>query len=241
VTEAERKAHRLLERLRRTAMRRGAIAGKQRRLKRDIAAAIETQGVAAALSARVAFQLVFKFDAGELGDRAVWAAIGRILHQEVASLRQRVGLAERQIAEALPKLSAQDLEAFLDELQATDRRIARTILNAALTSAEPLQTGRRYLFEYHAVARQLRAMNPRVARTLANASFTASTPRSKAMEHLRQIAEVSAAFAKLAAQGVESGLTRTLAGSSRFRGYLRHTNALAGIDDAGDLITEPSV
>ena len=221
-------------------MRRGAITRQQGRLKRDIAAAIKAQGVAAALSDRVAFQLVFKFDASELADRAVWAAIGQILLREAARLRERAGLADRQIVEVLPKLSASGVETFLAELRSTDRRIARTILNAALQAAEPLEAGRRYLSEYRRVAEQLQAIEPSVARTLANASFTASTPRRKAMEHFTQIAKVSAAFATLAAHGVELQLARTLAGSSRFRGYLRHTDALAAIDDLEKLPIDPS-
>jgi hypothetical protein len=213
-------------------MRRGAISRQQRRLKRDIAAAIKAQRIAAAIAERIAFQLVFKFDASELGDRTVWAAIGQILSREVARLSDHVGLADRQIAEVLPKLSASGVEAFLEELRSTDRRIARTIFNAALQSAQPLVTGRRYLAEYRAVAEQLKRIDPTVARTLANASFTATTPRRKAMEHFKQLAEVSAAFDGLAAHGVESHLARMLAGSSRFRGYLKNTNVLAAIDEA---------
>jgi hypothetical protein len=235
---AERQARRLLERMRRTAMRRGAISSQQGKLKQDIAAAIEAQGVAAALSNRIAFQLVFKFP-GDLSDRTLWVALGRILRDEVARLKRHAGLADRQIAEALPKLSVSHLEAFLDDLRAADPRIARTIFNAAIQSAEPLATGRRYLSEYKSVAEQLRAIDPSVARTLANASFTATTPRRKAMEHFKQIAAVGAAFARLAADGVESQLTRTLSGASRFRRQLRTSGALAAIDEKKTLATEP--
>lgn len=221
-------------------MRRGAISKQQGRLKRDIAAAIEAQGVAAALSDRIAFQLAFKFP-GDLSDRTIWVALGRILREEVARLRQHAGMADRQIAEALPKLSARDLEAFLDDLRAADWRIARTIFNAALQSAEPLVTGRRYLSEYKGVAEQLRAIDPSVARTLANASFTATKPRRKAMEHFKQIAAVGAAFARLAADGVESQLARTLSGASRFRRQLRASGALAAIDGKATPAAEPSL
>lgn len=217
-------------------MRRGAISKAQGRLRQEIAAAIANEGVAAALSERIGLQLVFKFDAADLADRTIWSALGRILREEGAWLRERVGLAERQIAEVLPKLSARDAETFLDELRAVDRRIARTIFNAALQSAEPLVTGRRYLSEYQGVAEQLQAVDPSVARTLANASFTASTPRRKAMEHFNDIAAVGAAFARLAAQGVECQVARTLAASSRFRGYLRNTDALAPIDDEEKMV-----
>jgi hypothetical protein len=217
-------------------MRRGAISSAQGRLKQAIAAAIAEQGVAAALSERIALQLVFKFDAADLADRTVWSAIGRILRDEGAWLRERVGLAERQIAEVLPKLSAPDAETFLDELRAADRRIARTIFNAALQSADPLVTGRRYLSEYQGVAAQLQAVGPSVARTLANASFTASAPRRKAMEHFNDIAALGAAFARLAGHGVERQVARTLAASSRFRGYLRRTEVLAPLDDEEKMV-----
>jgi hypothetical protein len=235
-TEDVQEAQHLLEGVRRTPMRRGAISSTQGRLKQEIAAAIASQGVAAALSERIALQLVFKFDAVELADCTVWSAIGRILREEVGRLRERAGLAERQIAEVLPKLSARDAETFLDELRAADRRIARTIFNAALQSADPLATGRRYLAEYQGVAEQLQAVDPRVARTLANASFTASTPRRKAMEHFNDIAALGAAFARLAAHGVECEVARTLAASSRFRGYLRGTDALAPLDDEEKMV-----
>jgi len=229
-------AERLLEGLRRTPMRRGAISRAQGRLKQEMAAAIAGQGVAAALADRIALQLVFKFDASELGDGPLWSAIGRVLQEEVTWLRECAGLAERQIAELLPKLSARDAEMFLDELRAADRRIARTIFNAALQSADPLATGRRYLAEYQGVAEQLRAVEPRVARTLANASFTATTPRRKAMEHYNDIAALGVAFSRLAAHGVERQVARTLAASSRFRGYLRDTDALAPLDDEEKMV-----
>jgi hypothetical protein len=224
VVEADQQARQLLERMRRTAMRRGAISRPLVRLRKNVAAAINAEGIAAALSNRVALQLVYKFDASELGDRAVWAAIGRTLLDEVEILRRHVGLVDRQLTEALPKLSARDLEAFLEELRATDRRIARTILNAALQASDPLAAGRRYLSEYLGVARHVQAIDPSMARTLANASFTASTPRRKAMEHLEHIAALGSAFARLATLGLESGVAETLAGSSRFRGYLRHAD-----------------
>lgn len=137
----------------------------------------------------------------------------------------RLGLPGRQIIDIIV------LNRDQIHICSTDRRIARTIFNAALQAAQPLATGRRYLAEYRAVAEQLKRIDPTVARTLANASFTASTPRRKAMEHFKQIAEVSAAFAGLAAHGIESHLARTLAGSSRFRGHLRNTDALAAIDE----------
>ena len=63
---------------------------------------------------------------------------------------------ERQIIVALPKLSADEIERLLHELQAADPQIARAILNAALDAADPVSAARRYLAEYHRVAEQLK-------------------------------------------------------------------------------------
>ncbi len=169
-------------------MRRGALSRRKQKRRSDIAAALEAQGLPAALASRMAFQFVFKFADDELGDLAVWRAAGQILRHEVARLCHHVGLADRQIVCVLPKLSARQVEDFLDELRAADRRIARTIFDAAIEAADPIATGRRYLAEYRAVADELHAIDPRVARTLANACFTATAPRRKAMEHFKQFA-----------------------------------------------------
>ena len=175
-------------------MRRGALPRKKRKRRDDIAAAIEAQGLPAALASRVAFQFVFKFRDDELGDHAVWRAVGQILRQEMARLSHHVGLAQRQIVCVLPKLSAREIEDFLDELRAADRRIARTIFDAAIEAAHPIATGRRYLAEYRDVAEKLQAIDPTVARTLANACFTASAPRRKAMEHFKRFAALLKQF-----------------------------------------------
>ncbi len=175
-------------------MRRGALSGKKSARRAEIAAALEAQNIPAALAQRVAFQFVFKFRDDELGDHAVWRAAGQILRQEVARLRHHLGLAERQIVRVLPKLSARQAEDFLDELTAADRRIARTIFDAAIEGAHPLPAGRRYLHEYRAVAEQLRAIDPTVARTLANVCFKAGAPRRKAMEHFREFARLLKTF-----------------------------------------------
>jgi hypothetical protein len=191
--------------------------------KTAIAAAIEAQGVASELAQRIAFQLVLKVDVDNLTDPAVWDAIGQILRLEVALLQASIGLAERQIIGVLPKLSARQVEDFFNELQAADRRIARTILNAALKSAEPLSMGRRYMAEYRGVAEELNAIDPTVARTLANATFTAGSPRSKALEHIRRFADLMRKapdheiLEMLAASGMEAHLARTLVSSKRLR------------------------
>jgi len=175
-------------------MRRGALPQRKRKRRDDIAAALEAQELPAELARRVAFQLVLKFGDHELGDHAVWRAAGQILRQEMARLQHHVGLAERQVVCVLPKLSARQVEDFLDELRAADRRIARTIFDAAIEAAHPIATGRRYLAEYRDVAEKLQAIDPSVARTLANACFTATAPRRKAMEHFKRFATLLKEF-----------------------------------------------
>jgi hypothetical protein len=181
----------LLERMRETPMRRGALSKRMRLIRDAMSGVIAGQGVLPALSQRVAFQLAFKFHARELGGPDVWAAIGRTLRQETAWLQERIGLADVQVAIVLPKLSATQLLDFLEELTRADRRIARTILNAAVDAADPLMAGRHYLAEYRLVARQLRAIDPTLARTVANATFTAGMPLSKAIERLGRLSRTS--------------------------------------------------
>jgi hypothetical protein len=179
--------------MRETPMRRG---GRLRfeALARDIATEIETQGVPARLANRVARQLLVKFDVSDLGDRATWTAVGRALRDEMDQLRERMGLVERQMIVALPKLSAIQIEAFLNELRKIDADIARTILNAALDAADPLSAGRHYLAEYHRVAQYREALDAGVARTLANATFMAHAPREKSIRHLKKFARLLEVF-----------------------------------------------
>jgi hypothetical protein len=96
----------------------------------------------------------------------------------------------QRIVAALPKLSAAQIVEFLDELTKTDRRIARTILHAAVNTSDPLATGRRYLAEYRLVARKLHALDPTMARTVAAATFSAGAPLNKAMEHLQRFSSL---------------------------------------------------
>jgi hypothetical protein len=175
-------------------MRRGAISEKKSARRSEIAAALAAQELPAALAQRIAFQFVFKFTDDELGDHAVWRAAGQILRQEMARLQHHLGLGERQIIRVLPKLSARQVEDLLNELIAADRRIARTIFDAAIEAAHPVETGRRYLGEYQAVAQQLHAIDPSVARTLANVCFKAGAPRRKAMEHFKDFARLLKKF-----------------------------------------------
>ena len=189
------KAAALLENLRRTPMLTGGRLTENRRILRaHIERSIEDRGVPARLAERIARQLVFKFDSAALGDRSTWRAIGELLRHEVERLQAQLGLVERQIVVALPKLSANQIEDLLEELQAIDSTIARTVLNAALDAADPLTTARRYLAEFHRVVEQLKTIDPGVARTLANATFMAHAPREKAMSHFKRFAELMMRF-----------------------------------------------
>jgi len=183
---ADARARAVLQQMRKTPMRRGALAKFARQLRADLARTLADGGVADPLAQRIAFQLVSKIDLDELRDKDVWRALAVLLREEITVLTDRVGLAPRQIVTVLPKLSAARIEGFLDELTRADRRIARTVLDAAIDAADPLATGRRYLAEYRLVARQLQAIEPNIARTLANATFTAGMPLGKALEHLQR-------------------------------------------------------
>src|SRR4029450_8951140 len=100
-----------------------------------------------------------------VGDVRTWRALGVLLRGDVDRLKTHVGLVERQIVVALPKLSAQQVEDLLEELRGADPTIARTILNSGLGGAEPVTTARRYLAEFHAVVREFRNIDPGIART----------------------------------------------------------------------------
>ena len=193
--QSARRAKALLATLRQTPMLRGgrAIRGK-RQLKDAMSGAFEAEGVLMRLAQRIAFQLVLKFDVAELGEADIWQAVSRLLQEEIERLKTGVGLVDRQIIVALPKLSPDQIEGFVEELRASDPRIARTVFNAALDAAEPLGAGRRYLAAYRGVAEQLKTIAPGVARTLANATFMARVPRSKAIDHLRWFADLVMKF-----------------------------------------------
>jgi hypothetical protein len=175
-------------------MRRGGLPRLRVHLRDEVAKAIEGQGVPRTLARRFAFQIALKCGSGEWGDRTVWIAIGAILREEIVQLKDRAGLSDRQIATILPKLSARQVEVFVEELAQADRAIARTILNAALEAADPLTAGRRFLAEYHSVAGQLEAIDPKVARTIANAAFAARAPREKALDLFGRFAKVIQAY-----------------------------------------------
>jgi len=187
---AEEYARSLLERMRETPMRRGGLTRRARQLKLELSRAIGAQGVPPALAKRVASQLALKFSRRDLHDDTTWRAVGRLLRREALCLHEQVGMSAQRIAAALPKLSAAQVIEFLDELTKTDRRIARTILHAAVNTSDPLSTGRRYLAEYRLVVRKLRALDPTMARTVAAATFSAGAPLSKAMEHLQRFSSL---------------------------------------------------
>jgi len=189
-TSAEERARILLERMRETQMRRGGLSKRARHTKHDIARHIASEGVPPVLARRIASQLTVKFPRRELHDESTWRAIGYVLRREIVCLQGQLGMSGQRIAAALPKLSAAQIIEFLDELTKADRRIARTILHAALNTSDPLATGRRYLAEYRLVARKLRAIDPTMARTVAAATFSAVAPLSKAMEYLQRFSSL---------------------------------------------------
>ena len=184
----------LLEAMRRTPMRRGAIPERGLQLRDAIADAIVAEGVFARLARRVAFQLVLKFREGQLGHRTMWRDIGRHLRTESEYLTENVSLVERQIIVALPKLSARHIEGLLNELTAGEPTIARTVLNVALDAADPRAAARRYLAEYRRVTAQLTVIDANIARTLANTTFMARVPDRKALHHFKRFAELVTDF-----------------------------------------------
>ena len=188
--EAEERAERLLARMRETPMRRGALSTRAGRTRAAIADTLAAAGVPGDLARRIAFQLAFKFHQRDLEGVVVWEAMGGVLRNEIDRLRTRARLPEHNIIKVLPKLSARDLEDFLAELTSADRRIARTILDAAIDAADPLAAGRRYLAEYRLVARRVHEIDPSMARTLANATFASSVPLRKAMEYIERAVAV---------------------------------------------------
>jgi hypothetical protein len=189
------KAAALLENVRRTPLAHGRLRDAKAALRWNIARTIEDGGVVPQrLADRIAFQLVFKLGPAAVGDVRTWRALGVLLRRDVDRLKNHVGLVERQIVVALPKLSAEQIEDLLEELRAADPTIARTILNTALDAADPVTGARRYLAEFHAVVRELRNIDPGIARTFANATFMAHAPREKAMSHLKRFADLMTRF-----------------------------------------------
>jgi hypothetical protein len=185
---------------------RGTLTPQTQRLSVQIAAAIERQGVAPRLAVRIARQLVIKCDEPHLRRPSTWSALGTLLQRDMEHLREQVGLVERQVIVALPKLSAGQIEDLLATLRSQDPSIARTVLNTALDATDPVAAAHRYLKQFHAVADRLRRIDPGIARTFANAAFMARAPLHTALDHFGRFAEViesirdNVAFARLAAR-----------------------------------------
>jgi hypothetical protein len=159
-------------------------------------AALEAKGVLAKLARRVAMQLVVKIDIGGLDGSETWRAIGEHLAAETDRLRSDLGLVDRQIVVALPKLSAADIKALLNSLIEREPIVARTILNAALDASVPREAAERYLGEYRRVVDSLSNVEPHLARTMANATFMARRPTQKAKRHLERFGELVTEFRK---------------------------------------------
>jgi hypothetical protein len=175
----------LMENVRRTPMARGGRLVERRRLmKAQIENAMINHGVPERLSARMAFQLVLKCPANQLGDAAVWNAIGRQVRDELDRLRQRLGLTDRLLTVGVPKLSADDIERLFNEMRGVDARYGRTIAEAALDGADPWVMARRYGKAFTEAVRRLSNKNPRIARTLAAAAFRSRHPLTNALKYL---------------------------------------------------------
>jgi len=187
------RAESLLTSIRRTPMTFGRLNESKRLLRDRIANAIRNANVSEQLARRIALQLVLKVKPASLDSRRTWLAIGTKLFVEIQHLTQ-LGLGDRQITLALPKLSAVTVDGLLAELRAEDLTIARTILNATLDAAEPVAAAKRYLRQFHRVTRRLRTLDPGIARTIANATFMARTPAQTAAAHYRRFAQLFATF-----------------------------------------------
>jgi hypothetical protein len=180
--------------MRQTPMLRGGRISEGRLQFRDtLTAALAAHGLLPRLAKRVAFQLSLKCE-GNLRDRNLWDAVAEQLRRETEHLKTRVGLVDRQVIVALPKLSADQIELLLQDLTSRDPTIARTILNVALDAKDPVTAARRYLAEYHRVEKQFKTIDPDIARTVANATFMARLPREKALHHFKHFQALVSKF-----------------------------------------------
>jgi hypothetical protein len=163
-TSAKERAHALLDRMRQTPMRRGALPERAWETRSDIATALAAEGVPGPL-ARRRLSTGVQVSPPRVGRRPVWRAVSHLLQAEIACLKQR-GHGQRRIATALPKLSADHIVEFLDELtrarigDAHDSPCGRQRVGSARGS--PPVSG-----ECRLVARQLQAIDPAMARTVA--------------------------------------------------------------------------
>jgi hypothetical protein len=188
------KAKTLLENMRASPMAAGAVDEGRRILRTQIWTAIEGQGVPNRLAARVAFQLVHKFDPRDLGDVQVWQAIGKSLNDEVRQLRRGLRLNDNQIITGLPKLSAREIVSLFQETKQIDIKMGRSIAAQALRAADPVATGRRYSEAFKGILNRLKAIDRKVARSLAGAAFAATLPEEKSILYLTQFQKIVSAF-----------------------------------------------
>ncbi len=142
------------------------------------------RGVPERLAARIAFQLVLKCSSPQLGDAAVWNALGAQVREEVDRLRERLTLTDRLIIVGVPKLSADDIERLFEEMRQVDARYGRTLAEAALDGADPWAMARRYGTAFTEAVCRLSSKNSRIARTLAAAAFRSRHPLANALEYL---------------------------------------------------------
>jgi hypothetical protein len=159
-----------------------------------ITGVLEREGVLPKLARRVAMQLALKIDVTALGTPDTWRAIGAQVVHETKRLQAELGLVDRQIIVALPKLSAADIKELLDSLARREPLVARTILNAALDASVPREAAERYLKEYQRVVASLSHLEPHLARTMANATFMARQPRQEAKRHLERFSDLVTEF-----------------------------------------------
>jgi hypothetical protein len=179
-TNAERRAWALLERMRETPMRRGALSVRGHQLKRDVARALLSEGVPPVLAQRIALQLAFKFHRHDLNDEPEWRAMGQILRREIARLKDHVGLSNQRIITVLPKLSADQVSALLDELMKADRTShIPSFMQPSIPL--PLAASRH---SRRAPRRSTTASHHPLARTLCGHGLRAVAPLCKAMEHM---------------------------------------------------------
>ena len=161
---------------------------------RDDIAAVLSGVTFPRLSHTVATQLVSKVDIGALGSRPTWLAIGRQLVAESERLRAALGFVDRQIIVALSKMSPDTVEQLLQWLERREHDIARTILNAAISAADPREMAERYVTNFRLVQRTYADLDPEFARTVAHSTFMAADPLSKAEQHFRQRSDLVAKF-----------------------------------------------
>jgi hypothetical protein len=176
-----------LENVRRTPMIRGGRFDERRRiLKAHLETTIEAQGVGPRIAARIARQLVLKFQPNALGDASVWMVVGRLVRNDIVQLQQGLRLPDRLIAVAVPKLSVEQIEHLFRELRSVDAKLGRTLAEAALEAADPVAMGRRYARAFTTAVERLAKVDPRIARTLAAVAFRSRHPVGTALTHLRQ-------------------------------------------------------